>query len=212
MKKTLFMTTAAIAMLAGVHFVNAQGAGGGAGGGGAGTPSGSSQMEQRGGSGSMGGSGQMGTQRGAGSEMQRGGSSDHQTSGQRPGATASEKQAPDSSRSAQQPSKSQNGQRTGQSSQSKETTGSAPSSTQVTAEQKTKIKSHMGELRAGRVDNVNFSIHVGTVVPRTVELHTLPAAIIEIVPAYRGYKYILVKDEIVIIDPNTLRIVAVIEA
>jgi hypothetical protein len=70
----------------------------------------------------------------------------------------------------------------------------------------------MGELRAGRVDNVNFSVSVGVAVPRSVTLHTLPPAIVEIVPAYRGYRYILVKDEIVIIDPNTYQIVAVIES
>jgi hypothetical protein len=39
----------------------------------------------------------------------------------------------------------------------------------------------------------------------------LPVEIVTIVPAYRGYKYILVEEEIVIIDPRTLRIVAVID-
>ncbi len=34
----------------------------------------------------------------------------------------------------------------------------------------------------------------------------------EIVPQYRGYDYIIVGDEIVIIEPRTMRIVAIIPA
>ncbi|MES1154941.1 MAG: DUF1236 domain-containing protein, partial [Pseudorhodoplanes sp.] len=40
----------------------------------------------------------------------------------------------------------------------------------------------------------------------------LPAAVIEIYPVWRGYDYVLVGDEILVIDPATLRIVAVLEA
>jgi hypothetical protein len=46
---------------------------------------------------------------------------------------------------------------------------------------------------------VNFNISVGTVVPRTVTLHPLPATVIEVCPQWRGYRFVLVGDEIVII-------------
>ena len=49
-------------------------------------------------------------------------------------------------------------------------------------------------------------------VPRHIKLVTLPSEVVEIVPQFRGYRFIIVRDEIVIIDPNTLRIVAVIPA
>jgi hypothetical protein len=49
-------------------------------------------------------------------------------------------------------------------------------------------------------------------VPRTVRIFDLPPEIVTIVPAYRGYKYVIVEDEILIIDPRTLRIVYIIEA
>jgi hypothetical protein len=62
------------------------------------------------------------------------------------------------------------------------------------------------------VSNVNFSISVGTVVPRSVHVYDLPPDVVEIVPAYRGYKYVVVKDEILILEPSTLRIVAIIDA
>jgi hypothetical protein len=40
----------------------------------------------------------------------------------------------------------------------------------------------------------------------------MPASIVEYAPEYRDYEYILVGDEILIVDPRTLRIVAVIAA
>jgi hypothetical protein len=88
--------------------------------------------------------------------------------------------------------------------------GPPPSRVDITTEQRSQIREHLGALRAGRVERVNFNISVGARVPRTVVIRDLPPAFIRIVPRYRGYKYILVEDEIVIIDPRTLRIVAVI--
>ncbi len=60
--------------------------------------------------------------------------------------------------------------------------------------------------------NVNFSLSVGTVVPRTVTLVVLPATVVEIYPAWRGYRYFLVGDQIIIVEPDTLRIVMIIDA
>ena len=59
--------------------------------------------------------------------------------------------------------------------------------------------------------NVNFNISVGTRVPREgITLHALPSRVVTIYPEWRSYKYILVKEEIVIIDPDTYEIVAVL--
>jgi hypothetical protein len=60
--------------------------------------------------------------------------------------------------------------------------------------------------------NVNIDVNVGAVIPRTVELHPLPAAIIEVNPRYRNYRYVVVRDEIVIINPQTYAVVEVIPA
>jgi hypothetical protein len=65
---------------------------------------------------------------------------------------------------------------------------------------------------APRVDNVTFDIRVGVVVPRTVRVAPLPVEIVEIQPAWRGFEYFLVGEEIVVVDPATLRIVAVLPA
>lgn len=94
----------------------------------------------------------------------------------------------------------------------KSTTGVGGSGT-LTVEKRTRIKQTIIKSgRAPRVNNVNFSISVGTTVPRTVTLVAVPPAVIEIYPAWRGYEYFIVGDEIVIVDPGTMQIVAVIPA
>jgi hypothetical protein len=45
-------------------------------------------------------------------------------------------------------------------------------------------------------------------VPRDVHLATLPADVVEIVPQYRGYSFFVVKDEIVIVEPQSYKMVA----
>ena len=81
----------------------------------------------------------------------------------------------------------------------------------MSTEQKTKIRTTIKEkVKVQPETNVNFSISVGTRVPRTIHYHTLPAEVVSIYPAWRGYYFILVKNEIVIIEPSTFEIVAVI--
>jgi len=48
-------------------------------------------------------------------------------------------------------------------------------------------------------------------VPRSVHFVALPPVLVSIEPEWRGYRYFVYNDEIVIIDPATLRIVAVLE-
>ena len=62
------------------------------------------------------------------------------------------------------------------------------------------------------LNDVRFSVTIGEAIPRTVHLNRLPPRILEYAPQYRGYEYILVGDDILIVDPRTLRIVAVIAA
>ena len=63
-----------------------------------------------------------------------------------------------------------------------------------------------------RVSNVNFDIRVGTVVPRSVRFVTVPEDIVRIYPRFRRHRVVIVGDEILIIDPVTFRIVAVLPA
>ncbi|MBR1132894.1 DUF1236 domain-containing protein [Bradyrhizobium iriomotense] len=94
---------------------------------------------------------------------------------------------------------------------SQTTTGQAGAAAKLSTEQRTQITSVIREEKVAPVTNVNFNIAVGTRVPREgITLHALPSRVVTIYPEWRSYKYILVKEEIVIIDPDTFEIVAVL--
>jgi hypothetical protein len=106
------------------------------------------------------------------------------------------------------PSTSQNAQ--GQSS-TNTTVGQAGAGAKLSTEQRTQITSVIREEHVAPVTNVNFSISVGTRIPREgIELHALPPRVVTIYPEWRTYKFILVKEEIVIINPDTYEIVAIL--
>ncbi len=84
--------------------------------------------------------------------------------------------------------------------------------TTLSAEQHAKIRDTLRGENAEHLTNVPFSTMVGGTIPGTVHLYVLPVSITEYAPQYRDYEYILVGDEILIIDPRTLSIVAVIAA
>jgi hypothetical protein len=81
---------------------------------------------------------------------------------------------------------------------------------QLSEQQQTRVRETVLKQRNARVTNVNFSVTVGTRVPREVRLVVLPAAVIEVVPEYRSYRYVVVGDDIVIVDPGTYEIVYVL--
>jgi hypothetical protein len=84
-------------------------------------------------------------------------------------------------------------------------------SVQLSETQRTQVKNIVVQNHeVARVNNVNFNISVGTAVPRSVHVEVLPADIVTIVPEYRGFNYIVVGDQLLIIDPNSLEIVAVL--
>jgi hypothetical protein len=96
--------------------------------------------------------------------------------------------------------------------QNRATTGQgAAGSAKLTTEQRTKISSVIREQKVERV-NLNVSVNVGTRIPASVHVHPLPQQVIVIYPEWRGYDYILVGEQIVIINPRTHEIVAIIEA
>jgi hypothetical protein len=108
-----------------------------------------------------------------------------------------------STNTAQQPNNTQN-------------TAERSSSTNVNAsinlndQQRTRISQSVTRLNVHPLNSANFSLSVGTAVPRDVRLQPLPAEVVEVVPQYRGYNFVLVKDEIVIVEPSSYKIVAVL--
>lgn len=84
-------------------------------------------------------------------------------------------------------------------------------SASLAPQKKKELHSAVAKLDVKPVTNVNFSVSVGTVIPRTISLRPVPTTIVEIVPQYRGYDFFVVRDELVIVEPRSHKIVDVIE-
>jgi len=90
--------------------------------------------------------------------------------------------------------------------------GETTAAINITDEQKTEIRNVIVESDAEPVD-VDIDVSVGVSVPDSVELHPLPARIVQIVPEYEGYMYFVLADgRIVIVDPDSHDIVYIIVA
>jgi Protein of unknown function (DUF1236) len=72
------------------------------------------------------------------------------------------------------------------------------------------LHEHARHFHLHRVAYVGFPIFIGAYVPRDYTVYDVPPDFVEYVPEYEGYKYIVVGDELLIIDPETWEIVAII--
>lgn len=92
--------------------------------------------------------------------------------------------------------------------------GAASGQAKLSTEQRNKISTSIRSQKVERVEpsQLNVSINVGTRIPNHVRFHRLPADVVTIYPEWRGYDYILVGDQIVIIEPRTHEIVFIIES
>ncbi|MBN9260770.1 MAG: DUF1236 domain-containing protein [Hyphomicrobium sp.] len=195
------------------------------GGPGGGDAAGPSQTEQK--RPDSGGGGDMGRQGGSGETVQPKGGSAGQPTERQPGSqdrqrtgqeqrgqdkerkrTGQEHRGQDKDRARTGQDQRDRGDRTRQGQADRDRGGV----TQLSERQRTTVRERFTRsgVERNRVTNVNFDIRVGASVPRSVVLHPLPADIVEIVPAYRGYRYVYVRDEIVIVNPATFAVVAVV--
>jgi len=94
-------------------------------------------------------------------------------------------------------------------------TGSTSKANDIPTEKRTIIREKLVTKNVTKIDRskVNFNINVGVAVPSTIELHPLPAEVVEILPDYRGYDYFVLADgTIIIVDPNSHNIIFVLSA
>jgi hypothetical protein len=90
--------------------------------------------------------------------------------------------------------------------------GAAGGSVKLSAEQHTTMRAAIKQHNVQPMTNVNFSISVGSRVPRTVHFYPVPEEIVLFYPRWRGYDYFLVGDQIIVVNPRTHEIVAVLDA
>ncbi|MET4149053.1 MULTISPECIES: DUF1236 domain-containing protein [unclassified Bradyrhizobium] len=123
-----------------------------------------------------------------------------------PASNSNQAQSPTgtgSTNTAQQPANQQNAA-------DRSSSTNVNASVNINDQQRTRISQSISHLDVRPLDRVNFSLSVGVAVPRDVRLQPLPAEVVEVVPQYRGYNFVLVKDEIVIVEPSSYQIVAVL--
>ena len=104
---------------------------------------------------------------------------------------------------------------TGQGSDKTETRGTtgqgAAGAAMLSTEQRTRISTILRQHKVAS-EHLNVTVAVGTRVPASVYLYPLPVEVIDINPEWRGFDYVMVGDEILVIDPVTRDIVAIIGA
>ncbi|CAA2142386.1 DUF1236 domain-containing protein [Hyphomicrobium sp. ghe19] len=89
--------------------------------------------------------------------------------------------------------------------------GAKGSLTNVSPEQKTRVRSAFASHRVAPAHNLGVSVNVGVVIPRSVHVYAVPADIVTIVPEYREYRYFMIdEDHVAIVDPDTLEVVDII--
>ena len=84
-------------------------------------------------------------------------------------------------------------------------------SVQLSNEQRDQIRTTVLNGRdAPRAGNVNFDVTVGTAIPHGFRIVPVPETLVRIEPRWRGFRYFVYQDEVVIVNPRDMRIVAVV--
>jgi hypothetical protein len=89
-------------------------------------------------------------------------------------------------------------------------TAQQPATASLTDQQRSKLGMSISQGNVQRLSSVNFSINVGSTVPASTRLYPVTRAMIDVYPQYRGYSFMVVNDEVVIVEPRTKRIVEVV--
>ena len=90
--------------------------------------------------------------------------------------------------------------------------GNARVNVQINDQQRTRIRETVIDARgAPRIDHVDFNVAVGTAIPRAgVRVVPVTPALVQIDPSWRGLRYFVYEHELVLVDPATMTIVAVV--
>ena len=85
-----------------------------------------------------------------------------------------------------------------------ETTGSVT----IAPEKRTIIRQQLG---TSAPVTIKERVTVGATVPDTVELRSVPETILSDVPSVKGYRYFVYNDDVVLVDPQTRKVVTIVE-
>jgi hypothetical protein len=80
----------------------------------------------------------------------------------------------------------------------------------LTDAQREQIRSYFAGKSANRLQSVDFSVAIGAAVPHKVELQRLPPQISSVIGGYQSDDYLIVGDQLVIVDRSARRVVAIV--
>lgn len=81
---------------------------------------------------------------------------------------------------------------------------------QISPEQQNKIRDSVRNAKVDHVAKLAIPLEVGAEVPRNLHFYPFPKEVAEIAPEYGGYFYVVAAEKIVVIDPLSYRIVAIL--
>jgi hypothetical protein len=154
------------------------------------------------------------TQQGQSGSSSPAGAAQSGTTSAQPGSSGGSATGQSSTSSSSGSSASQSGSATSQSGSTPPRAGGQTGQTAsvtLDAQQRTRISEAIFRDSNLARTSGDVSVTVGATLPRRVTVRELPDSILAIVPQYRGYRYVVVRDEIVIVEPRTRRVVTVIE-
>src|SRR6266566_448148 len=85
-----------------------------------------------------------------------------------------------------------------------------PTPLKLSEAQRQQIRQYFASKPGQRMQSANFSLAVGAAVPQEVPLQKLPPEISSAMGAYQGHDYVIVGDQLVIVDPTARRVVALV--
>jgi hypothetical protein len=85
--------------------------------------------------------------------------------------------------------------------------GTSAASLQIDPQKQERIRTALSSSKVENIRHVDFNVSVGTRIPERYHFYPLPTEIVDIVPEYRGFEYMVVDNEIVIVNPRTREIV-----
>lgn len=81
----------------------------------------------------------------------------------------------------------------------------------LSATEQAQIKQDILGAKVEAMPQADFDLKVGTVIPKKVTLHKLPATVIKLVPSYSEDEFFQLADgRIIIVDPTSMKIIAVL--
>ncbi len=117
-----------------------------------------------------------------------------------------ERQDKTTGRSASDPSMQRNDNKS-EANRGKDMNAGGDKAASIDQQKQTRIRDALRNEHVENIKKADFDVRVGGMVPDHYRFNPLPDEVVSILPQYRGYDYIMADNEIIIVEPQTHKIV-----